>query len=245
MSPLIRGSNTSASSSPIGLSAIASGTRMRCATGRTGVPRAASRCRPRRWSSARSRGRPTSPGRRPISSLPSISGLPASATPPSPTFERRIACSRTTGRTSARRGRSSASRRSRPAGALATVAHPGQRGRLAVRVGLPARPGANAARRLLPGHDGRGLMQCARGCVVDLPALVAELAAARSSGKHIVLTNGVFDLLHVGHLRYLDQARRERVTCWWWASMLTQACAPSNLAGRWFPRANAPNWWQR
>ena len=34
--------------------------------------------------------------------------------------------------------------------------------------------------------------------------LVARLRAA---GKTIVFTNGVFDLLHVGHLRYLQQAR--------------------------------------
>jgi rfaE bifunctional protein nucleotidyltransferase chain/domain len=30
----------------------------------------------------------------------------------------------------------------------------------------------------------------------------------RASGLTIVFTNGVFDLLHVGHLRYLQQARR-------------------------------------
>jgi D-beta-D-heptose 7-phosphate kinase/D-beta-D-heptose 1-phosphate adenosyltransferase len=29
----------------------------------------------------------------------------------------------------------------------------------------------------------------------------------RTAGKTIVFTNGVFDLLHVGHLRYLQQAR--------------------------------------
>ena len=29
----------------------------------------------------------------------------------------------------------------------------------------------------------------------------------RTSGKQIVFTNGVFDLLHPGHLRYLQQAR--------------------------------------
>jgi D-glycero-beta-D-manno-heptose 1-phosphate adenylyltransferase len=29
----------------------------------------------------------------------------------------------------------------------------------------------------------------------------------RACGKTIVFTNGVFDLLHVGHLRYLQQAR--------------------------------------
>jgi len=47
------------------------------------------------------------------------------------------------------------------------------------------------------------------GRVVELPALVAEVGAARAAGQRVVLTNGVFDLLHVGHLRYLHQARAE------------------------------------
>ena len=34
--------------------------------------------------------------------------------------------------------------------------------------------------------------------------LVTDL---RASGKTIVFTNGVFDLLHIGHLRYLEEAR--------------------------------------
>ncbi len=40
-----------------------------------------------------------------------------------------------------------------------------------------------------------------------LEALVAELAPLRSAGQKIALANGVFDLLHVGHLRYLEGAR--------------------------------------
>lgn len=40
--------------------------------------------------------------------------------------------------------------------------------------------------------------------VEDARRLVDEL---RASGKTVVFTNGVFDLLHVGHLRYLQQAR--------------------------------------
>jgi len=39
----------------------------------------------------------------------------------------------------------------------------------------------------------------------DLATLVAR---ARGDGKVIVFTNGVFDLLHPGHLRYLQAARR-------------------------------------
>src|SRR4029079_14478867 len=36
---------------------------------------------------------------------------------------------------------------------------------------------------------------------------VALADRLRAAAKTIVFTNGVFDLLHVGHLRYLQQAR--------------------------------------
>jgi rfaE bifunctional protein nucleotidyltransferase chain/domain len=35
----------------------------------------------------------------------------------------------------------------------------------------------------------------------------AELAAHRAAGRRIVFTNGCFDILHAGHVRYLQQAR--------------------------------------
>jgi len=44
--------------------------------------------------------------------------------------------------------------------------------------------------------------------VLALPALRRRLATQRRAGKRIVFTNGVFDLLHPGHLRYLRAARR-------------------------------------
>lgn len=37
--------------------------------------------------------------------------------------------------------------------------------------------------------------------------LAARLAAERASHGPVVFTNGVFDLLHVGHVRYLESAR--------------------------------------
>jgi D-beta-D-heptose 7-phosphate kinase/D-beta-D-heptose 1-phosphate adenosyltransferase len=37
--------------------------------------------------------------------------------------------------------------------------------------------------------------------------LAAKVAELKSQGKRVVFTNGVFDILHVGHLRYLAQAR--------------------------------------
>jgi len=45
----------------------------------------------------------------------------------------------------------------------------------------------------------------------DKVKTVAELgcivAAARARGKRVVLANGCFDLLHVGHIRYLESAK--------------------------------------
>jgi rfaE bifunctional protein nucleotidyltransferase chain/domain len=42
-----------------------------------------------------------------------------------------------------------------------------------------------------------------------LAQAVAWVAHLRHDGKTIVFTNGVFDLLHPGHIRYLQEARRE------------------------------------
>lgn len=43
--------------------------------------------------------------------------------------------------------------------------------------------------------------------VLPLDAAAAFIAERRSRGEVIVFTNGVFDLLHPGHVRYLQQAR--------------------------------------
>jgi rfaE bifunctional protein nucleotidyltransferase chain/domain len=40
-----------------------------------------------------------------------------------------------------------------------------------------------------------------------LQDIVSRRAALRAAGKRVVLTNGIFDLLHTGHLYYLQKAR--------------------------------------
>jgi len=43
--------------------------------------------------------------------------------------------------------------------------------------------------------------------VLDWQELASLLEITRAKGGRIVTTNGIFDLLHVGHVRYLQQAR--------------------------------------
>jgi rfaE bifunctional protein nucleotidyltransferase chain/domain len=43
--------------------------------------------------------------------------------------------------------------------------------------------------------------------VLNRQALIERVQEARKSGARIILTNGCFDVLHVGHVRYLAGAR--------------------------------------
>jgi len=45
--------------------------------------------------------------------------------------------------------------------------------------------------------------------VLSLPEVVARVAHLRHEGCTVVFTNGVFDILHPGHVRYLQEARNE------------------------------------
>jgi D-beta-D-heptose 7-phosphate kinase/D-beta-D-heptose 1-phosphate adenosyltransferase len=56
------------------------------------------------------------------------------------------------------------------------------------------------------------LLQGARrsgGKVCTLPELQKQVSARKKIGQQIVLTNGCFDLLHAGHVSYLQEAARE------------------------------------
>jgi rfaE bifunctional protein nucleotidyltransferase chain/domain len=47
------------------------------------------------------------------------------------------------------------------------------------------------------------------GLVLTVPELRGRLQALRAQGKTVAFANGHFDLMHVGHLRYLRAARAE------------------------------------
>ena len=48
-----------------------------------------------------------------------------------------------------------------------------------------------------------------RSKIVALNSLVAWRADVRASGRRLAVTNGCFDLLHPGHVTYLEQARNQ------------------------------------
>jgi rfaE bifunctional protein nucleotidyltransferase chain/domain len=52
-------------------------------------------------------------------------------------------------------------------------------------------------------------MMDTRAKILARDELIKRLDTLRAAGKRIVLTNGCFDVLHVGHIRYLSGARRE------------------------------------
>jgi rfaE bifunctional protein nucleotidyltransferase chain/domain len=45
--------------------------------------------------------------------------------------------------------------------------------------------------------------------VLPREALAAAIAAARAAGKTVAFANGCFDILHVGHTRYIEAAAQE------------------------------------
>jgi len=44
--------------------------------------------------------------------------------------------------------------------------------------------------------------------IISLPSLLKKLPALRRQGKTIAFTNGCFDLMHIGHVKYLEDASR-------------------------------------
>ena len=55
----------------------------------------------------------------------------------------------------------------------------------------------------------RGVVTTTARKLLSIAEAVAFVEHLRHTGKDVVLTNGVFDLLHPGHVRYLHDARHE------------------------------------
>jgi D-beta-D-heptose 7-phosphate kinase/D-beta-D-heptose 1-phosphate adenosyltransferase len=62
------------------------------------------------------------------------------------------------------------------------------------------------------------------GEILGRAELVARIAADRAAGRSVAFANGCFDLLHVGHVRYLEAARPKPIVSSW-RSMTTSRCA--------------------
>jgi len=45
--------------------------------------------------------------------------------------------------------------------------------------------------------------------IIKLEVFLNKLKSIRQAGKRIVFTNGCFDILHIGHVRYLQSAKAE------------------------------------
>ncbi len=52
------------------------------------------------------------------------------------------------------------------------------------------------------------MVNMSREKILDREKLSGIVNGLKSSGKTIVFTNGCFDLIHVGHIRYLEEAKR-------------------------------------
>ena len=51
--------------------------------------------------------------------------------------------------------------------------------------------------------------------IFDLSALSQHLESSCEKDSRVVLCHGVFDLLHVGHIKYLNQAKKNGgSSCW-------------------------------
>ena len=67
---------------------------------------------------------------------------------------------------------------------------------------VPVKPEEIVAELIAESHDHVGKER-------DLPALLAEVAKHRAAGRRIVFTNGCFDLIHLGHVKYFQYARAQ------------------------------------
>ena len=112
-----------------------------------------------------------------------------------------------------------------------------RRGQVAARTGLAVR-----ACRWRSRDETRFDREIPLGSVLTLDEAIAWRAEQPGA---VVFTNGHFDLLHVGHVRYLQAARARWAMRWSSGSTATPRARPASRAGRWCRRRSAPSCWPR
>ena len=142
-------------------------------------------------------------------------------------------------------------RHARAGGGRAGARGGGARQRRRQRGGRPPRRGAGVGRR---GAGGAGRLarrdarvSGAAGRILDCANRCARVAERwRAAGERVVLANGVFDLLHVGHVRYLAaRARARRPAGGGGQWRCARRPRSRGRDGRWWRRPIAPRWWRR
>ena len=83
------------------------------------------------------------------------------------------------------------------------------------------------------------------GTVLAREQLIERLTPARVRGDRIVFTNGVFDLLHLGHLRYLERARSLGDALVVGVNSDESTRRMKGSARPLVPEMSAPNYWRR
>ena len=74
--------------------------------------------------------------------------------------------------------------------------------------------------------------------LIEKENLVSTIEELRKQGKTIVTTNGCFDLLHVGHVRYLQKTKTFADVC---IVMLNSDASVKRLKGERPPPITVPN----
>src|SRR5713101_3538025 len=77
--------------------------------------------------------------------------------------------------------------------------------------------------------------------ILSRTKLLEAVASQKAAGRKVVFANGAFDLLHVGHVRYLQAARREGD---WLAVGVNSDRSVARAKGRPGPSCRRPSGWR-
>ena len=80
-------------------------------------------------------------------------------------------------------------------------------------------------------------------CILDPEELGAAVSHCKGLGMKVVLTMGSWDMVHIGHARYLWK-RKNTAIFWWLAWIMMKRLEPEkDQIVRLFPKMNDWKWW--